>query len=125
MSDNHIIVILLILVICVAVSVIVDATVLMVWIVHPVIRLIQRVFFGIDEIKAGPETLIDSTVEIIEELQQVDDQEYCEGFVVVDGERWSARTNAGASPICRGQRARVVARDGLVLVVAPVDAPNG
>ena len=124
MFDSLLILVLFVFVIGVAVSVFADASVLMVWIVHPVIRLIQRVFFGIDKVKAGPETLIDSIAEIIGEFRQLDDKDYCEGFVVIDGERWSARMSAGAMPMYRGQLARVIARDGLVLVITPVDAIN-
>ena len=124
MLDNLIYGILFVFLIGVIAAVLADAAVLILWIVHPVIRLFQRVFLGIDAVRAGPETLIDSTVEIIEELRQLDDEDYCAGFVAIDGERWSARASAGAMPMYRGQLARVVSRDGLVLVIAPVDAPN-
>lgn len=44
-----------------------------------------------------------------------------DGSVFVAGEEWSARTAAGA-PIPRDSRVRVIAQDGLVLVVEPANA---
>ncbi|MBM4182283.1 MAG: nodulation protein NfeD [Betaproteobacteria bacterium] len=45
-----------------------------------------------------------------------------EGWVRVHGERWRARSR---TPLARGSRIRVAARDGLTLEVQPVDPTNG
>jgi membrane-bound serine protease (ClpP class) len=46
-----------------------------------------------------------------------------DGMVYVAGEEWSARA-AGSGPIPRGTQVRVIAQDGLVLVVEPLEAAN-
>ncbi len=43
------------------------------------------------------------------------------GSVQVGGETWSARLVPGATPVAAGQPVRVVARQGLVLLVAPLE----
>ena len=44
-----------------------------------------------------------------------------QGHVLAHGERWQARASAPLSP---GQPVRVTARDGLILIVAPLEADN-
>ena len=58
------------------------------------------------------------TVGVVGEVRHALDPE---GSVYVAGEEWSARS-AIAAPIPRGTRVRVVAQDGLVLVVEPMTA---
>jgi membrane-bound serine protease (ClpP class) len=47
-----------------------------------------------------------------------------DGVVYASGEEWTARTEAG-STIPTGTRVRVVRRDGLTLIVEPIDQPAG
>lgn len=58
---------------------------------------------------SGSEQLLGATGEALERFAD-------EGSVQVHGERWRARTRV---PIVRGQRIRVVGRDGLTLIVEP------
>jgi membrane-bound serine protease (ClpP class) len=56
---------------------------------------------------AGREAMLGSTVEALENIDG-------EGWVRADGERWRARSRV---PLARGAHARIVALDGLTLVV--------
>lgn len=58
---------------------------------------------------SGVEAMPGATVEALEDFVH-------EGWVQAFGERWRARSEA---PLMRGQRARIVAVDGLILVVKP------
>jgi membrane-bound serine protease (ClpP class) len=58
-------------------------------------------------VQVGAETLIGQVVEVAEECRPY-------GYVRVQGELWRAHAAAGAA---RGERVRVVARDGLMLEV--------
>lgn len=58
---------------------------------------------------SGAEQLVGATGEALERFSH-------EGWVQVHSERWRARTRA---PIVRGQKIRVVGRDGLTLIVEP------
>jgi membrane protein implicated in regulation of membrane protease activity len=59
------------------------------------------------EVQAGAETLIGRVVEVAEECRPY-------GLVRVQGELWRARAADGAD---RGERVRIVGRDGLTLEV--------
>ena len=61
-------------------------------------------------IAAGPETLIGARGEALSDCRP-------DGQVRVAGEIWSARCGPGVD---RGERVRVVSRDGLMLTVEPV-----
>ena len=55
--------------------------------------------------------------------EAIDDMETgSRGFVLLEGETWRARS---LSPVRRGERVRVVAKEGPVLVVEPYEAPHG
>ncbi len=58
---------------------------------------------------SGAEAMTGASVEALENFEH-------EGWVLAFGERWKARC---ASPLTRGERARIVAVDGLTLVVEP------
>ncbi|MCF8198756.1 MAG: nodulation protein NfeD [Sulfuritalea sp.] len=58
---------------------------------------------------SGVEAMAGSTVEALEDFEQ-------EGWVQAFGERWKARSE---TPLTRGGRARVIAVEGLTLVVKP------
>lgn len=58
---------------------------------------------------AGAEAMLGGRVEALEDIER-------EGWVRAAGERWQART---AAPLRRGAAARIVAMDGLTLVVEP------
>lgn len=58
---------------------------------------------------SGVEAMAGGTVEALEDFEH-------EGWVLAFGERWKARS---AAPLERGARARIVAVDGLTLVVEP------
>ena len=60
---------------------------------------------------SGVEAMAGSTVEALEDFER-------EGWVLAFGERWKARSEA---PLARGARARIVAVEGLTLVVQPED----
>ena len=60
---------------------------------------------------AGVEAMTGTSVEALEDFEQ-------EGWVLAFGERWKARS---AAPLKRGARARIVAVEGLTLVVQPED----
>lgn len=60
---------------------------------------------------AGVEAMAGGTAEALEDFAQ-------EGWVLAFGERWKARS---AAPLAKGARARIVAVDGLTLVVEPED----
>ena len=60
-------------------------------------------------IRAGAETLIGSTAQVVSECRPV-------GQVRVQGELWGARCDAGAGV---GETARVVGREGLTLLIEP------
>lgn len=62
-------------------------------------------------IVSGSEHLIGMSGEALERISE-------RGWVQVQGERWQARSNV---PLTRGQRVRVAARDGLTLVVEPIE----
>ena len=47
-----------------------------------------------------------------------------DGVVYASGEEWTARTEAG-STVPPGTPVRVVRRDGLTLIVEPIDQPAG
>lgn len=59
------------------------------------------------EAQAGSETLIGKQAKVVSACRPI-------GQVVVDGERWEARCEAGAGT---GETVRIVGRDGLRLVV--------
>ena len=58
-------------------------------------------------VQVGAETLVGRVVEVAEECRPF-------GLVHVQGELWRARCDVGAS---RGERVRIVGRDGLTLAV--------
>ena len=60
---------------------------------------------------AGVEAMAGTSVEALEDFEH-------EGWVLAFGERWKARS---AAPLKRGARARIVAVEGLTLVVQPED----
>lgn len=60
---------------------------------------------------SGREAMVGATAKALEDIDG-------EGWVWAFGERWRARS---AMPLVRGARARVVALDGLTLVVEPLD----
>jgi membrane-bound serine protease (ClpP class) len=60
-------------------------------------------------IRAGAETLVGSTAQVVSECRPV-------GQVRVQGERWGARCEAGAGV---GETVRIVGREGLTLLVEP------
>jgi membrane-bound serine protease (ClpP class) len=59
------------------------------------------------QVQAGSETLIGKQAKVVAACRPL-------GQVVVDGERWEARCEAGAGT---GETVTIVSRDGLVLVV--------
>ncbi len=66
-------------------------------------------------VATGGEMLLGATVFALEPLQS-------EGWAEFQGERWRVRSTA---PLSKGQRARVLARDGLILHVEPEDRAAG
>jgi len=60
---------------------------------------------------SGVEAMTGSMVEALEDFER-------EGWVLAFGERWKARSE---TPLICGARARIVAVDGLTLVVEPED----
>ncbi|MDY6943000.1 MAG: nodulation protein NfeD [Pseudomonadota bacterium] len=63
---------------------------------------------------SGDESLLDERCEVIEDFQG-------QGQVRIHSEIWSARC---ASPVRRGQRVRVIGREGLVLLIEPLQSPS-
>lgn len=63
---------------------------------------------------AGSEAMLGGPVEALENF----DPSSGEGWVAAFGERWRARSRP---PLAKGGRGRVVAREGLVLVVEPIE----
>ena len=60
---------------------------------------------------SGVEAMLGGTAEALEDIER-------EGWVRAFGERWQARS---AAPLKRGARVRIVAVEGLTLVVEPED----
>lgn len=60
---------------------------------------------------SGVEAMVGGTAVALEDIAR-------EGWVQAFGERWKARS---AAPLAKGARARIVAVDGLALVVEPED----
>jgi len=106
------------------ISLVVDAGVLLAYIYVPIIRRGQRVFFGIDEPRAGSETLIGRNAEVIGDFSSVAEEDFAEGHVFIDGERWRARSTSVASVPRAGAVVEVLARNGLILSIEPSDGDN-
>lgn len=81
-------------------------------ILEPGVRWFQRVFLGIDKLRAGPEALIGCSAAALE-FHQGEEGLYI-GSVRVDGETWQASANRR---IPAGAVVRVVRREGLILFV--------
>jgi len=102
----------------IVVSLMVDATVFMVWIIRPGIELYQRVVLGIDEIRFGPETLAGTVAKVEDHFVLNQESNSREGYLMLDGECWRARGVDPAVSILTGHTVDVVGRDGLVLLVS-------
>ena len=63
----------------------------------------------------GQEEMLNSVGEALESFKT-------EGRIRVHSEEWSARSSV---PVKRGQKVRVVAMDGLLLIVEPVNPQEG
>ncbi len=85
----------------------------------PIIRWVQKAFFGIDKPKAGPETLLGKMATIRSNFTIQDQSKGLEGFVVIDGESWKARSFAAESELRTGAVVRVAERQGFELLVEP------
>jgi membrane-bound ClpP family serine protease len=81
-------------------------------ILEPGVRWFQRVFLGIDKLRAGPEAMIGCSAAAVE-FHQGEEGQYV-GSVRVDGETWQASSNR---QILAGAVVRVVRREGLILFV--------
>ena len=90
-------------------------------ILEPLVRWFQKTFFGIDRIRSGAETLLDSRA-IAGQFAKAEDGGFV-GSVLVEGETWSASSDFA---IEEGAAVTIVERQGLQLVVRPRDmgAPN-
>ena len=108
---------LVIFLIGIAVSILIDATWLTLWVIEPLTRVFQRVFLGIDEVKAGPETLLGKKAKILESFCTNSESNLFEGLVWVDGETWRATTSAQAVDWVPGTEVRIIGRKGLNLEV--------
>jgi membrane-bound ClpP family serine protease len=85
-------------------------------IVEPLVRWIQRVFFGIDRVRTGDEALIGSRA-IASQFEKSEGSGFI-GSVMAEGERWSASSE---SPIKEGAAVSIVDRKNLLLVVRPLE----
>ena len=101
----------------IAVSILVDATWLTLWVIEPLTRVFQRVILGIDKVKAGPETLLGKKAKILESFCTNSQSNLCEGSVWVDGETWRATASAQAVDLVQGTEVTIRGRKGLVLEV--------
>ena len=83
-----------------------------------VVRWIQKVAFGIDRPVAGVDSLVGRQAHVQTDFALSDDSGLPEGYVVIDGERWRARSAGG--PVCfsAGERLSILGREGLVLLVS-------
>ena len=101
------------------IGVLFDATWLTLYLMQPLVRGFERLFLGIDAVKAGPETLLGQRATIVKDFQRQDDAPVSKGCVRVDGEVWKARSAANHRELTKGQLVTVEDRDGLTLTVAP------
>ncbi|HUF72050.1 MAG TPA: NfeD family protein [Gammaproteobacteria bacterium] len=88
-----------------------------------VARWVQKVVFGIDRPLAGADSLIGRKVQVQTDFALAEDSGLPEGYVVLDGERWRARSAAGPTYFSAGERLSVLGRQGLVLLVGNTE-PN-
>jgi len=82
---------------------------------EPLVTWIQRVFFGIDRVRAGAEVLIGSQA-IAEKFNESEGHGFI-GSVMAEGERWSA---CSESPVEEGAAVSIIDRRNLQLVVRPL-----
>lgn len=83
-----------------------------------VARWIQKVAFGIDRPVVGADSLIGRQVKAQTDFALSADSGMPEGYVLIDGERWRARSAGCPTCFCAGQRLSVLGRSGLVLLVS-------
>jgi membrane protein implicated in regulation of membrane protease activity len=83
-----------------------------------VVRWVQRVAFGIDRPLAGADALIGRQVRVQTDFTLSEQSGVPEGYVLIDGERWRARSAGHPMYFCAGQRLSVLGRQGLVLLVS-------
>jgi membrane protein implicated in regulation of membrane protease activity len=88
-------------------------------ILAPIGRWVQKVFFGIDKPRAGPEALLGRTATVSKDFAVLDSSKGLEGSVVLDGETWKALCSATEPRLRTGEVVRVAERRGLTLVVEP------
>jgi len=82
-----------------------------------VVEWFQRVFLGIDEPRAGSETLIGQPATARRAFTLNPDSNLLEGAVTIQGELWNARLEPGKGTVRAGETVEVSGRDGLVLLV--------
>jgi len=85
-------------------------------IVEPLVRWIQRVFFGIDRVRTGDEALFGSRA-IAGKFEKSEGVGFI-GSVMAEGETWSA---CSESPIKEGTAVSIIDRKNLQLVVRPLE----
>jgi membrane-bound ClpP family serine protease len=85
-------------------------------IVEPLVRWIQRVFFGIDRVRTGDEALIGSHA-TAGKFEKAEGSGFI-GSVMAEGERWSA---CSESPVKEGTAVSIIDRKNLQLVVRPLE----
>ena len=97
----------------------VDAAWLALHITQPMISAFQRLFLGIDKVKAGAETVIGQHALIDRHFRRKPGETCSEGIVRVDGEFWRARSGADERELSKGQLVVISGRDGLTLTIEP------
>ena len=107
------------LLLAVFVGYLLDAAWVALYITEPLVRGFQRIFLGIDKIKAGPETLIGKEAVIDRSFSRKPGEIRSEGIVRVDGELWRAQSTADEADLVEGQLAIISSRDGLTLTIEP------
>jgi membrane protein implicated in regulation of membrane protease activity len=88
---------------------------------EPMSRWMLKQFFGVDRPRAGADSLVGKRVLAQEDFARARESGPLEGYVVVDGERWRARAADGTEHLASGDVLNVSGREGLVLLVSPVD----
>ncbi len=104
--------------VAIAIAVLIDSQLIVAFflqkIIEPFVRWSQRVFFGIDRVRAGTETLIGAKA-IAVKFEKSDDGQFV-GSVVAEGENWSACSKV---PIQEGTAVSIVDREDLKLIIRP------
>jgi len=85
--------------------------------VQRLVEWFQRVFLGIDEPRAGSETLIGQPATARRAFALNPESNLLEGAVTIQGELWNARLESGEGAVQAAETVEVAGRDGLVLLV--------